>query len=334
MPQLTAEPPMGNGTEPLAFPIGALALRPDVWERYKSVILQQKQLGSLLNAVMRRAVLPRCKAMGDDLVWLRDQYPKGKKGPGGKASAFIRDAEKITGLGKAQILNYITISTGWHRLIDYMADLPEGATPIQSMRGALETIRAMNRPERPALPGADGAVDVEATEVQETPLDRACRYTAPIRKFVPHLAGLRSLAGLSERTRDLLDSLGDALDLTLREVEREVSNALTVEAGGAVETVAPSARSIGFSVPEPEPLNPLPSPPAVAPPEEAMESAPASARGILPDRFPFTAAGLEALDLAIAEAGGGAALGRELGVGRGAVSAHRKRIREALAQAS
>lgn len=61
--------------------------------------------------------------------------------------------------------------------MDFMADLPEGATPIpiQSMRVALEALRAMDRPERPALPSSDGAVDVDAETVATS--GKHSRYT-------------------------------------------------------------------------------------------------------------------------------------------------------------
>lgn len=72
-----------------------------------------------------------------------------------------------------------------------MADLFEGATPIQSMRGALEALRAMNRPERPALPGSDGAVDVDAETVATT--GKNSRYVHNTWEMVlPALAALKS----------------------------------------------------------------------------------------------------------------------------------------------
>jgi hypothetical protein len=280
---------------------------------------------------MRKVVLPRCKTIGDELARIRDIYPKGKKGPGGKASGFFRDAEQFTGLKKNQVLNYITISTGWHRLVDFMADLPEGAAPIQSMRGALEVLRAMNRPA--ALLAGEGAVDVEAVAATDNhrPAPRQTGYAISTReKVIPALEALR-VAAPARKYQDRLDQLIEALELLLNLIDQDE---LATPVDGWDEAHAPDALS-EIAAPPPRSYAPpqaattTPTPEPVATPETDEPEEEQEARS-LPALYPKTQEGLEALEAAIAEHGSGAALGRTLGLKSSAVKMHRRRIRQAL----
>ena len=277
----------GNGTEALASSTGALNIREDVIQGFLSIRERHQQLEGVLHQMMRRVVLPRCKNIGDELARIRDLYPKGKKGPGGTASGFLGDAEQFTGLKKSQVLNYITISTGWHKLMDFMADLPEGAAPIQSMRGALEALRAMNLPMRPALPGSDGAVDVDAVTVTSTntTASERTRYVHTTReKVLPALAALKATpVGLKheDRLEAILQALHNLLD------------AMEVEEQAATWQESPE--------PEPEPA-PIAAP-EVKQPEPEPEPEPETARRTMASLFPPDAEGFEGMRLFLAQYG-------------------------------
>ena len=278
----------GNGTEALALSTGALNMSEDVIQGFLFIREQHRDLEGLLHQIMRRAVLPRCKTIGDELARIRDLYPKGKKGPGGTASGFLRDAEQFTGLKKAQVLNYITISTGWYKLMDFMADLPEGAAPIQSMRSALEALRAMNRPLRPALPGSDGAVDVDAVTVASTntTASERTRYAHSTReKVLPALAALKATpVGLKHEDR--LEAILQALHSLLDAMEVEEEQAATWQ-----ESPEPE--------PEPAPIAAL----EVKQPEPEPEPEPETARRTMAFWFPPDANGCEGMRLYLAQYG-------------------------------
>jgi hypothetical protein len=331
----------GNGTESLTVSLGSLGLREDVLRGFLAIRSQHQQLEGLLHQMMRKVVLPRCREIGAELDRIRSLYPKGKKGPGGQASGFFRDAEICTGLKKRQVLNYIQIATGWHKLIEHMAELPEGAAPIQSMRGALAALQKMNRPERPALPGTDGAVDVDAEAVagSDLPGKRRTRYVHSTReKVLPALTALKATpVGLKHEgeLEVLLEALNNLLDaMEQEEAEGEWAE---VEPSPAAAALAPAAsllatgqRRIEVIPPEEladeDRLEEIGEAPAAFPAGGQAGKTPAT----LPALYPTTPEGMEALDLAIAEHGSGAELGRSLGLGVYAVGKHRKRSRAKL----
>jgi hypothetical protein len=314
----------GNGTETLAPSTGALNLREDVLQGFLAIREQHQQLEGILHQVMRRVVLPRCKTIGAELARIRDLYPKGKKGPGGAASRFFSDAEQFTGLKKAQVLNYITVSTSWPRLMDYVADLPEGAAPIQSMRGALEAIRAMNRPERPALPGSAGAVDVDAETVNATDTTatrKRTRYVHSAReKVLPALTALQATPiGLKHgrQLESLLQALHNLLD------------AMEVDEQGAAWQESPEPAPAPVAAPEVKQPEPAPEPAAAANPPEDLEPEP-SASSTLPSLFSATAEGWEAMEAHMAEHGTGRRAAAALGVRPETYSRHRTKLKKAL----
>jgi hypothetical protein len=272
---------------------------------------------------MRKVILPRCKEIGDLLVRLKSLYASGKKGPGGHASLFHEHAKTVTGLSTPSVKNYIQLAEGYHRLVDFMADLPEGATPITSLRGALEALRAMNRPIRPAI-------TVEAQEVTERALgagagSRRTSYASDTRKKVlPVLASLRATSTLSDRRKAELRKIEEIVAAFLDAVEKEEEEACSaqeqeVEAPDPVEEELVAATE---AAPAPEPQWST---------EEAAER-PASPFGkrVLAAQFPDTEAGLEALNAAIFAAGSNAELGRQLGVSGEAVRVYRKRLQVRL----
>ena len=133
------EADLGGGLVPDS--VGSLNLRPEVIDGFISVRQKHEQLQALLHQILRKVALPRCREIGKELLAIKAFYPAGKKG---SASNFYRDAKAMTGLSKPSVANYIQVAENWHRLMDYMADLPEGATPVTSLRGALDAIRKMN----------------------------------------------------------------------------------------------------------------------------------------------------------------------------------------------
>jgi hypothetical protein len=292
---------------------------------------------------MRRVVLPTCRTIGAELDRIRALYPRGKKGPGGQPSRFFRDAEQFTGLKKAHVLNYISIAKGWGRLVEHLAELPEGAEPIRSMGAALEVLRAMNRPDRPALPSSNGAVDVDAEAVQgsDSPRTRTHYAHGTREKVLPPLVALKATpVGLKHQAR--LDQILDALHDLLDAMEAEEQGEELGDTSAAAEGTKPSRPLIGAPAPAPS-APPAPSHPATAPTpvavlaeppgEEAAAAAAGDSRpgyGTLPALYPATVEGLEALEAAIVQHGSGIALGRSLGLSPAAVRAHRRRIREKL----
>ena len=299
----------GNGTEALASSTGALNISEDVLQGFLNVREQHRDLAGVLHQIMRRTVLPRCKAIGDELARIRDLYPKGKKGPGGVASGFFRDAEQLTGLKKAQVLNYITISAGWYRLMDFMADLPEGAAPIQSMSGALEVLRAMGRPMRPALPGSEGAVDVDAVTVASTntTAGERTRYVHTTReKVLPALAALKATpVGLKheDRLETLLQALHSLLDAMEVEEEQAATWPESPEPEQKPEPAPIAAPEVKQPEPEPEP-EPTPTP----------TPTPKPARRTMASIFPVTDEGLKTMRAHIAEHGSVEQAAKALGV--------------------
>ena len=314
----------GNGTEALAPSTGALNIREDVLQGFLAIREQHQQLEGILHQVMRRVVLPRCKTIGDELARIRDLYPKGKKGPGGAASGFFRDAEQFTGLKKAQVLNYITVSTGWPRLMDFMADLPEGAAPIQSMRGALEALRAMNRPERPALPGSDGAVDVDAETVgtTSTTAGQRTRYVHSTReKVLPALEALKATPvglGHEQQLQTILQALHSLLD-TMEAEE---------QAAAWQESPEPAPVAVAVAVAAPEVKQPEPEPVVAADLEPEPE--PDVARSTMSSLFPATAEGWETMEAHLAQHGSGKEAAKALGVRPETFSRHRNKLKKAV----
>jgi hypothetical protein len=316
-----AEPvDLGGGITPEG--VGTLNLRPEVLEGLLSIRQRHHELQALLHQVMRRVALPRCRAIGEELLRIKAFYPSGKKGPMGHASRFYSDCKAVTGLSKPSVANYILIAEGWHRLMDYMADLPEGAQPITSLRGALEALRAMNRPELP--PRDSGAVVVEAEAITGDGLLGAGRkrtnYASSTReKALPALDALLAAATVSDHHKAKLATVREALALLLEQIEAE-EIAAAGEADGIHEPV---------QLPPPawqeEPA------PAPAPAEEHLDEAdPSSNRGKLAALYPRTAQGLADLEDAIAEAGAAVALDRKLGLKPTAVSQYRRRLRQHL----
>lgn len=298
--------------------LGGLDLREDVLQGFASIRERHARLQATLHQVMRRVVLPQAREIGQELARIKALYESGRKGPGGRASRFYTDCESLTGLRKAQIANYVQLAANWHRLMDYMADLPDGAQPITSMRGAMEAIRSMNRPERPALAGAAGSVDVEAEDLGPAPAEGASsrtRYTERPRELASSLQALRAVQAIPEPLRDRLQTYCTALELLLDSIESALAESepepvATPPARGPVAAPAPEPE---WSEPEPEPE-----------PEAGRQS--------LAALYPATPEGLEDLETAVAAAGSGAGLARQLGCTRAAVSQRLKRIRQVLAE--
>ena len=319
---------------------GSLNLRPEIVEGLMEVRDRHLQLQQTIAQVMRRVVLPQAKEIGAALARVKAFYPSGKKGSG---SRFYDDAEMLAGLKKAQICNYIQIHENWARLIDYLAELPAGANPITSMRGALEAIRAMHRPIQlasadPAEPEPDVVVQIHsdatraynaATATGGTVKSKIrCSATVKPRELLSSFTALQSMQRIPEEIRDRLDDLISEIDDILGDIESEIGERIYEV---VAETVAPAPK------PERDWVHPM-DPPAPAPVEEPMaeeaeEEAEESGPGktSLVDLYPRTAEGLEALELAIAAAGSGAALERELGLKPSAICQHIRRTRKALA---
>lgn len=335
---------------------GQLNLRPEILEGFLSVRQQVEQLQSLLHQVMRRVALPRCREIGNELIRVRNFYPKGKTGPGGVSSGFYRDAEAVTGLKKRSLQGYIAIAENWARLMDYMADLPEGATPITSLRSALEAIREMNRPLRPAA--SEDAIDVDAEAAEDTadapePVMKRTSFAASTRdKVMPALSGLFATKVLTELQRERLGKVQEMLQLLLDDID-------ATEAAAAVPEVistpaerepamwSPSSEETDYERREretqeqrkafmasrtpvpavstlpPKGLQPLASTPEPADDEPSAKVKPS-------DLYPATEAGLEKLEADLMEHGSGAALARHLGVTRAAISSRLKTLRESL----
>lgn len=320
----TEAPPldMGGGITPSS--VGTLNLRPDVIDGFLAVRRKHGELQALLAQVMRRVALPTCKEIGDELLRIKGLYSAGKKGPGGHASRFYGDAKQLTGLSKPSVANYIQVAENWHRLMDFMCDPPEGASPITSLKGALEVIRAMNRPIKPA-------VDVEAVAV-EGGVDQALspakgtRYAASTReRALPPIDALMNVAVLSEKRRDQLAQIREALLLLLDQIEAdEAAAAAEAEAAPAAATVDVPTQQ--WVEPDAEPANAVTD----------VEAEPVSSKkkSVLPGLYPLSADGLEALERDIAEAGSGPRLAAKLDVSKQAVSAHRQRILKALDSAT
>lgn len=354
-----APDPVTAGGDLVPSTTGSLNLRPEVIDGFTSVREKHQALQALLHQMMRRVALPHAREIGEELIRLKGFYPKGKKGPMGHASRFYSDARALTGLSKPSVAGYIQLAEGWHRLIDYMSDLPEGATPITSLRGALDALREMNRPLRPA----SDAIDVEAQQVAGDALPGAgaggsghkrTNYAASTReKVLPALTTLRTTTVITERQREQLAKIEEMLSHLLTAIEQQEEQAA---ADAAAAEPPADQQVVEVPVAEPEPAlqelvaltNTTPAP-APAPEAQWSEqeqqveaevepntSAPAAAaRGTLGALYPATAEGLRELENAIAEAGGGAALARQLGIGgdhgRKRVSGHLAKLRAAVA---
>jgi hypothetical protein len=296
--------------------LGSLNIRDDVLQGFATVRECHARLQATLHQVMRRVVLPQAREIGEELGRIKTLYDSGRKAPGGQSGRFYSDCESLTGLKKAQVANYIQLATNWHRLMDFMADLPEGAEPITSMRGAMEAIRTMNRPERPGLDGTDGAVDVSADDIDdigktESESTKArLRYTERPRELASSLQALKTIQAipleLRERLEDYCAELGrllDSIEMALVKEPLELKQPTTAEE----------------SLPEPS---------------DCLEPEHASSRPTLKALYPLTAEGLAAIEGAIAVAGSGALLARQLGCTRQAVNSHRRSIRQSLDQAA
>jgi hypothetical protein len=323
--------------------VGTLNLRQEVLDGFLTIRHQHQQLQALLHQVMRKVALPRCREIGEELLRVKGFYAAGKKGPGGTASSFYSDCLAVAGLSRSSVAGYVSIAQNWGRLLDYMADLPEGATPITGVKGALKAIAKMNSEELP--PRDTGAVDVEAEAIAGEVLPGASRkrtsYASSTReKALPAIDGLMAAATISERHKAQLAKVREALALLLEQIE--AAEAKAAEAQAQADAEAEAAREPvdlpppAWSEVEPEPRQ---APAASAPEataeeqEQAEEEQGASSnRGKLAATYPRTAEGLADLEAAIAEAGSGAALDLQLGLKPGAVSKHRKRIRERLEQ--
>lgn len=285
--------------------IGQLNLRDEIVTGLKHVRQQHVELQGLMHQVMRRVALPRAKAIGEELIRIQGFYPKSKRGPGGGSNGFYRDCEAITDLKAASVKNYVLLAKNWHRLMDYMCELPEGASPITSFRGALDAIRAMNKGLRP---GAD-AVDVEATEVAPEPgqlagVTRRTHYAAHAKQAaLPAIQSLLAVSTLSEKHRNGLVKIQEALTLLLDQIDAE-------EAEAAEVVAAPSTQEPEWIE---EPVPPVVDVDPVAVQQDPDDTAPkAGDRTILKALYPT----LADLEQAIAEQGSGAAVGKQAGLKR------------------
>jgi hypothetical protein len=326
---------MGGGIVPSS--VGTLNLRADVLQAFTAVREKHMALQVTLHQVMRRVVLPQAREIGEELARLKALYPKGKKGSG---SSFYSDCQTVTGLGRAMVANYVLIFQGWGRLMDYMTDLPEGATPVTSVRSALEALRAMNRPE---LPPRSDAVDVEAEPVEgsiTTSRKRTSYASSTRERALPALDALMAAATVSDHHKAQLAKVREALTLLLEQIEAAEAKAAEAQAQADAEAEAarepvdlpPPAWSEVEPEPEPEPVVvPTPPTPATPEPEAEAEADEGGGKVQLPVLFPFTAEGLAAFELALAEAGSGSALARQLGCTKQAISGHKNRLRKAEA---
>ena len=326
---------------------GTLNLRPEVLEGFLLVRDRHEALQALLHQMMRKVALPRAWEIGQELIRLKGFYSSGKKGPGGHASRFYSDAKAITGLSKASVANYTLLAESRHKLLDYMVELPEGATPITSMKGALEALREMNRPLRPA----SDAIDVEAQQVAGGDAAalgaggsrKRTTYAASTReKVIPALTTLRATTMLTDRQREQLAKIEEMLHLLLDQIDRqeeEQAAAAETEAAQQVVDASPVEEAMVISTDTTPASDPAPAPqwsepePAAAAEEQQVEVEEPSgpARGTLTALYPLTAEGLAALEAAITDAGSGAALGRQLGgYSKQGISGHLKRIRAAV----
>ena len=302
---------------------GQLNLRPEILEGFLSVRQQVEQLQSLLHQVMRRVALPRCREIGNELIRIRNFYPKGRTGPGGVSSGFYRDAEAVTGLKKRSLQGYISIAESWGRLMDYMADLPEGATPITSLRAALEAITAMKRPLSPAA--QDDAIDVEATagddsaDSSSVAMKRSNFASGARKVFDQQFMALKAVSVLTTLQRERLGKIQEMLQLLLDDIDQS-------EADAAVPAVV-TAPAIDFS-------NVATTQPSTPYRRDWVEPEATSEQFKLTDLYPLTPAGLEKLEADLLEHGSGAALGRHLGnTSKNPsrfIAAHRDRIKKAV----
>ena len=315
----TPEADLGGGLTPES--VGTLNLRQEVLDGFLAVRQKHEQLQALLHQVMRQVALPRCREIGMELLAIKSFYPKGVKG---SASNFYRDAQKVTTLSKPSVANYIQIAENWERLMDYLADLPEGASPVTSLRGALEAIRAMNRPLKPAA--SDDAIDVDAEAVegddqQALPAGKRTHFATGVRKTMEtQFTALKTVKVLTPGHRDRLDKIQAALQILLDDIDR-------LEGEAAVPTTVEAAPV--------QPPAPVTTPQTMG---EAMRPGDDEPTTVelpkLADLYPFTLEGLEAMNAAIAEHGSGKALAVHLGNTSSNparwISDHRRRIKKAL----
>lgn len=286
--------------------VGQLNLRDEIVTGLKRVRQQHSELQGLMHQIMRKVALPRAKEIGDELIRVQGFYPKSRRGPGGVSNGFFRDCVELTDLKVASVKNYMLLAKNWHRLVDFMADLPEGADPITSFSGALNAIRSMNKGLRP---GVD-AVDVEATEVAPEPaqlggMTRRTHYAAHAKQAaLPAIQSLLAVSTLSDKHRDGLLKIQEALTLLLDQIDAE-------EAEAAEVVAAPSTQEPEWA----EPVAPVVDvePVAVQQEPESDDTAPkAGDRTILKTLYPT----LADLEQAIAEQGSGAAVGKQAGLKR------------------
>lgn len=341
------EADLGGGLTPES--VGTLNLRQEVLDGFLSVRQKHNELHATLHVYMREIALPKCREIGMELLAIKSFYPKGKKG---SASNFYRDAKGVTALSKPSIANYIQIAENWERLMDYVTDLPEGADPVTSLRGALEAIRAMNRPLKPAA--SDDAIDVDAEAVegadqQVLPAGKRTNYAATARKAMEtQFTALKAVKVLTPLHHERLGKIQEMLQHLLDDIDRlegESAVPTTVETTridtSNVAIASPrrtgeedkaafmaaahrGARTVSTLQPKGARLSP---PPAADEPTT----------GELPklaDLYPFTQEGLDAMEAAIAEHGSGKALAVHLGNTSSNparwISDHRRRIKKAL----
>jgi hypothetical protein len=316
---------------------GGLSLRQEVLDGFMSIRDQHHQLQGILHQTMRRVVLPRAREIGQALEKVKSYYEPAKKGPGGKASAFYTDCKVVAGLGKTQAAGYIRIATEWHRLIDYMADLPEGADPVLSLGAALKAIAIMNSAPRPALPGTDCAVDVDATTVATT--DGEGTRPAPTsyarstrEKTVQALEALLATAP-GRRHEERIRKVIEAVELLLQTIEEEEAAAAPAEEWSEVEPVEeiapPQPRSYSHPQAAPAPA----ATPAPAPLLE--EPAPAEGAVSLVSLFPLSTPeeSFAAMTDLVVEHGNGAAVAASLGCALSSFKNHKSRLKKLLEQA-
>jgi hypothetical protein len=308
---------------------GGLSLRQEVLDGFMSIRDQHHQLQGILHQTMRRVVLPRAREIGQALEKVKSYYEPAKKGPGGKASAFYTDCKVVAGLGKTQAAGYIRIATEWHRLIDYMADLPEGADPVLSLGAALKAIAIMNSAPRPALPGTDGAVDVDATTVATT--DGEGTRPAPTsyarstrEKTVQALEALLATAP-GRRHEERIRKVIEAVELLLQTIEEEEAAAAPAEEWSEVEPVEeiapPQPRSYAH-----------PQAPTTEPAAAVEEPAPAEGQISLVALFPLStpAESFTAMNNLVIEHGNGAAAAASVSCALSSFKNHKSRLKKLL----
>jgi hypothetical protein len=283
---------------------------------------------------MRRVVLPRAREIGQALLKIKNLYEPGKRGPGGKASAFYADCKAVAGLGKSQAAGYIRIATDWHRLVDYMTDLPEGAEPVLSLGAALNAIAEMNKAARPALPGTE-AVDVDAEPVAATAgtSARRTRFARSTKRTV-----VDALTGL------LVTPVGRRHEGRIRKVMEELKSLLQTleaeeEAGAPADewTVPEEAATVGMEEATPEQPRSYdhpqaaPAPAAVA--EEATEEpAPEEGQVSLVALFPLSdpAESFEAMTDLVTQHGSGIAAAASVGCALSSFKNHKSRLKKLI----